>query len=143
MTIPFLQIVANGGSARKAARELFPGLLEARALLLSRDHPAFLPGACSWRHQMLWQDPERCHLRGKPILREQRQSAVEPAKPQQQWGAFRRAGGQGFTFNRLKAGCTRFSGAHFLIHLQAASQITATLTDCSLYVLHCLILQIP
>lgn len=35
---------------------------------------------------MLWQDPERCHLRGKPILREQNQSVVEPATPRSRGG---------------------------------------------------------
>lgn len=35
---------------------------------------------------MLWQDPERCHLRGKPILREQSQSAVETATPNSRGG---------------------------------------------------------
>lgn len=60
---------------------LFPKLPKTDSAPLCGDHPAFLPGVCSWRHQMLWQDPERCHLRGKPILREQSQSVVEPSTP--------------------------------------------------------------
>lgn len=48
---------------------------------------------------MLWQDPERCHLSGKPILREQRPSVAELANPQWQWGDVGRVGSQGFTFS--------------------------------------------
>lgn len=59
---------------------------------------------------MLWQDPERCHLSGKPILREQRQSVVELANPSGSGGVWGgqaakalpsagRAGSQSFTFS--------------------------------------------
>lgn len=78
---------------------LFPKLLKTGSAPLCGDHPAFLPGVCSWRHQMLWQDPERCHLQGKPILREQSQSGVETATPNSR-GVDVGAGGQGWLGRR-------------------------------------------
>lgn len=60
LAIPVFQVLQTGRLGQEGAEwELLP---EAGALVLHEDHTASLPGVSSWRHQMLWQDPERCHL---------------------------------------------------------------------------------
>lgn len=132
---PYIQIIKMEDQLGRSEAGFFPKLLKTGSAPLSGDYPAFFPGVCSWRHQMLWQDPERCHLRGKPILREQSQSAVEQGHPQQQRGGCqgrrpRLAGekgrlntGQLISFNQLPP-------AFVLL------EIRAMFIECSLYMYH-------
>lgn len=57
---------------------------------------------------MLWQDPERCHLRGKPILREQSQSVVESAAPSSGGGMSGQESKAGWGEGLANTGCTYF-----------------------------------
>lgn len=114
---------------------LLPKLLKTGSVLLCGDHPAFLPGVCSRRHQMLWQDTERCHLRGKPILREQSQSVVEPATPSR---------GGGISGQESKAGWGEGPAKHRdtlisynqLPPVFVLLEISAMFIECSLYMYH-------
>lgn len=60
LALSVAQISGNGGSARRQQSE--DSSQACWRPESYKDHTAFLPGVSSWRHQMLWQDSERCHL---------------------------------------------------------------------------------